>query len=241
MGSDIDGSPHMAKEESIGSLFGKAKKWAKQELKSATRIGGDPVQQCHEDEQNKWLGREIRDDAEQMRDDAIIDAITPQSLKDYQAMTAANKAQRDAETQAAARAKRLSLAGDSRVELSGYVTGVAEGLAVSVFLSEDGATLFGSVECVDPVPMDGGTLAGFQFAIPGYVGDGTYTLVDRPDFDGLQYELFLTDEDDSGWGYLPSFGPGVIVVQDSVADVRLVLGSIGTETIDLHATIQLSS
>ncbi len=87
--------------------------------------------------------------------------------------------------------------------------------------------------------MTKGKVSGFCFAIPSFHGDGTYVLDDQ-DVDSLAYELYLFDDDESdGWGFHPSFGPGVIVVSDGSADVQLVLGGSGNDTIDLHATIVL--
>ena len=228
----------MAEDETLGSLFGKAKRWARQEIKNATKIGGDPRDQKVAEEQNEQLGREIESDAKLMRDEAIISALTPQSIKDYQAMTAANKAEQDAKSQAEARAGRVARASASRVELSGYVSGAVEDLAVEAWRTDDGA-LAVSVECIDPAPMTKGKVSGFCFAIPSFHGDGTYVLDDE-DVDSLAYELYLFDDDESdGWGFHPSFGPGVIVVSDGSADVQLVLGGSGNDTIDLHATIVL--
>ncbi len=87
--------------------------------------------------------------------------------------------------------------------------------------------------------MENGTIRGFCFSIPGYHGDATYTLVDSNDFNSLAYELYFQNPEEGGWGYHPSFGPGVIVVSEGVADVQLVLGYEGTETIQLHGTIVL--
>ncbi len=229
----------MAKDNTLGSLFGKAKKWAEQEVKNATRVGGTPQEQKDAERQNEYLKRDIESDAKQMRDDAIIDAITPQSIKDYQAYTAAQKAELDTTSAAEARAKRVARASASRVELSGYVTMAAEGLAVESWRLEESTDLAVDVECIDAVAVQGGTVTGFCFTIPSYEGDGTYTLVDHPQFDSLRYELYFRGEQEEGWGFHPSFGPGVIVVRDGVADVQLVLGSVGTETIQLHGTIVL--
>ena len=41
LGEPTEGSS-MAEDETLGSLFGKAKRWARQEIKNATKIGGDP-------------------------------------------------------------------------------------------------------------------------------------------------------------------------------------------------------
>jgi hypothetical protein len=228
----------MAKDNTLGSLFGKAKKWAEQEVKNATRIGATPQDQKDAERQNEYLKRDIESDAKQMRDAAIIHAITPQSVKDYQAYTAAQKLELDTKHAAEARAKRVARASASRVELSDYVTMTAEGLAVESWFAEDGG-LATSVECIDPILVRQGTITGFCFTIPSYHGDDTYTLVDDPEFNSLAYELYLRGDDEDGWAYHPSYGPGVIVVRDGVADVQLVLGSVGTETIKLHGTIVL--
>jgi hypothetical protein len=228
---------HMTKNESLGSLFGKAKKWAQQELANATKLGGDPQSNRNAEEQNDQLARQIESDAKLMRDAAIVDAVTPQGLKDYQATQAANRAARDADSAEEHRAERLARSGESSVELSGYVTGSAAALAVEPYASEETGSLHVTVEAVDPVPMQGGTFVGFLFTIPGYDGDGTYSLVDD-DIDGSQYELFLAEENE-GWGFHPTHGPGTIVVTDGIADVQLTIGSSGSDLIQLRGRILL--
>ena len=206
----------MAEDETLSSLFGKAKRWAQQEIKNATSIGSDPRDQKTAEEQNERLGREIESDAKLMRDQAIISAITPQSIKDYQAMTAANKAEQDRR----ARPKREPAVSPTRGEpsgASGYVTGAAEGLAVEAWRTDDGA-LAVSVECIDPAPMTKGKVSD-SARVPSFQGDGTYVLDDE-DLESLADELYLDEGDQTdGWGFRRSFGPGVIVVSDGSADV----------------------
>ncbi len=228
----------MSKDDSLGSLFGKAKKWAQQELKNAVSPTGDPVRNRQAEEANEQLGRQIEQDAEQMRDDAITSAFTPQALKDYQAVNAANRAEKEANDAADARVDRAGRAGISSVELSGFLTGCAAGLAVGITEAEESCDLYVSVECVDPAPMIGGTVRGFCFMIPDFHGDDVYPLPDRDDFDSLQYELYLVEESE-GWAFHPSYGPGTITVAQGVADVRLVLGGAGSETIQLRGSIVL--
>jgi hypothetical protein len=227
----------VAKDDSLGSLFKKAKKWATEEVKNATKIGADPRDQKDAEQQNERRLREIESDAKLMRDAAIADALTPQSIKDLVAMQAANRAAQSAATDAAARADRVARAGESRVELSGYMEGTADGLAVEAWNSGDGSSLAVAVECVDPVPMKNATVKGFGFVIPAFHGDGTYTLDDE-NLDSSGYMLDIV-EDNEGWGFHPSFGPGEIVVSDGTADVHLAIGSSGNETVDLRATVVL--
>lgn len=228
----------MTKNESLSSLFGKAKRWAQQELKNASTVTGEPRDQRNAEERNERLAQQVEDDSERMRNEAIISALTPQSVKDYHAYSAANKAEREVNDAAEARAARHSRSGASRVELSGCFSGVAEGLAVETTAAEEGNDLYVNVECVDAVPMNGCTLRGFCFLIPGFHGDGSYPLFDHDQFDATQYELYVEDEFD-GWAFHPSYGPGVIVVTGGIADVDLVLGSSGSETAHLHATVVL--
>ena len=228
----------MAKDDALGSLFGKAKKWAKQEMKNATRLTGDPLENRRKAEENERLADEIERDAKLARDRAIVDAVTPQGIKDFQASQAANRTAQAAERAERERNERLSRVTTSAVSLSGAVTGVAEGLAVESYASEDTGSLHVTVECVDPVPMQGGTFVGFLFTIPGYTGDGSYPLVDHDEFDALQYELYLVEENE-GWAFHPSYGPGTIVVTDGSADVQLTIGGAGSELIRLHARVEL--
>lgn len=229
----------MSNDRTLGSLFGKAKEWARQELKNTTRIGDGSQSGRRAEEANDRLEREIHDDGERMAQDAALEALLPQSVKDYRDHVEADRVRRHDEGEAEARARRQARAGDSAVTLTGAVTGTAGGLAVEVVTGDaDDHELVVNVEAVDPVQMVGGTMTGFCFLIPGFHGDGTYPLLD-PELDSLQYQLYLV-EDDEGWGFHPTHGPGVIVVSDGVADVRLVLGGVGTETIDLTARVVLS-
>jgi hypothetical protein len=81
---------------------------------------------------------------------------------------------------------------------------------------------------------------GFTFMIPAFHGDGRYDLVDSPDFDALQYELYLAEENE-GWAFHPSYGPGVIIVDGAYADVRLTVGGCGSEVIQLSARVAIGS
>ncbi len=192
----------MAEDETLSSLFGKAKRWARQEIKNATRIGGDPRDQKMAEEQNEHLGREIESDAKLMRDQAIISAhhsAVDQGLPSHDRRQQGRARRQEPGRSESRPCRRASV---SRVELSGYVTGAAEGLAVEAWRTDDGA-LAVSVECIDPAPMTKGKVSGFCFAIPSFHGDGTYVLDDE-DLESLAYELYLFDDDQSdGWG-LPS-------------------------------------
>lgn len=230
----------MATDKTLGSLFGKAKKWVEQEVKNATKIGGDPREHDAEREASADLRREIERDAHDLAQQQAIEAALPQSVKDYRDRADAAREQRRADGDARARAERLARATDATVTLRGAISGTADGLAVDVTLIEPEGHLAVLVETIDPVQMDGGLVSGFCFLIPTYDGDGRYELTDHPEFDALQYELYLAEESE-GWAFHPTHGPGVIVVTDGVADVRLTVGGVGVDTIALHASVPLGS
>jgi hypothetical protein len=227
----------MAKEDSLGSLFGKAKKWAKQELKNMSNVTADPREARQAEREQDRLAREIENDAERMRDEAIFDAVVTQGMKDYQADKIARQDAERAERAARDRADREARAGASSVELTGHVTGDAALLAVSTTSYDGSDSIHVHVEAIDPVPMKGGTFVGFTFAIPGH-GDGTYELVVSDDFDGSWYELYDADAA-KGWYFDPSYGPGTIVVADGVADVLLTFGNSSSELIQLRGRVTL--
>jgi hypothetical protein len=124
------------------------------------------------------------------------------------------------------------------VTLRGRVNGTVDsGLAAST--ERDGDQLVVTVEPVDPVSLDGGTFAGFTFAIPDYTGPGTYDLgtEDRP---GLLYELYL-DGAEEGYFWAREYGPGIVTVSDggTTMEARFAFRDPGSNQIDLEGTIKL--
>jgi hypothetical protein len=230
----------MASDRSFGSLFGKAKQWATQELKNATSVTGEPAAHRRADEANDQLARHVEDEAEQLVSETLIEAMLPTSIKEYRDHAEADRERRRTESEERARTDRSKRAGASAVVLTGALTGSAEGLAVEAWLTEPASDLAVAVEAVDPVHMQGGTFVGFNFSVPGYHGDDRYELVDSPEFDGLQYEFYVAEEND-GWCFHPTYGPGSIIIADGVADVRLTIGNAGGETVALSATIVLGA
>jgi hypothetical protein len=149
------------------------------------------------------------------------------------------EAEAAAEKDADARADREARAGTSHVTLRGAVTGsVGQGMAVQT--DQEDEALFVTVECVDPVPLDGGSFAGLNFGIPQYKGPGTYDL-STMDVTGLTYELLL-DGVDEGFFWAPEYGQGVVTVSTggSTAEVRFAFQDPGSRRIELEGTIGLS-
>jgi len=229
----------MTQKDTLGSLFGKARKWAKEELKNATRIGGDPIEHRRAREANEARAEELHRDAEEAAGAAVVEALLPQGVKDWRDQMEIDRAKAQTEREQRAHADRERRAGRASVQMTGYFTASLDGLAVRTTEDSESRTLFVEVETVDPVRLDAGTFVGFTFELPGYHGDGTYELVDE-DLDWLQYGLHQA-EDNEGWNFHPSYGPGRVVVTDGVADVALVYGNAGSETIRLRAQVQLRS
>jgi hypothetical protein len=149
------------------------------------------------------------------------------------------EAEEIANRDAQARESRVARTGGSHVTLRGAVSGhVDEGLSVQT--ERDGGSLFVTVECVDPVPLSGGNLAGLTFAIPQYKGSGTYDL-STMDVSGLIYELML-DPAEEGFYWAPEYGPGVVTVSDgeSTADIRFVYQDPGSNRTELEGVIELT-
>lgn len=149
------------------------------------------------------------------------------------------EADKVADREARARESRAARTGGSHVTLRGAVTGtVDKGLAVQT--ERDGGSLFVTVECVDPVPLSGGNLAGLSFAIPEYTGSGTYDL-STMDVSGQVYELML-DPAEEGFFWAPEYGPGVVTVSDgeSTADIRFVYQDPGSHRTELEGVIELT-
>jgi hypothetical protein len=208
----------------------------KEDLSASVRTGGTSKdeREAHEDER-----RSIEQDAKQARDEAVIDALTPQGVKDFQARQEVDREEQAARYAAEQHADRAARAGQSSATFSGYLTGTVEGLAVDVTADAEDPVTYVEVELVEPTKLGAGTLTGFRFAIPGR-GDGTYELVDDT-IDALQYELYLVEEGE-GWAFHPSYGPGSITVEGDVATVTLTVGSVGSdELIHLRATVHLTA
>ena len=228
----------MTQKDRFGSLFGKAKKWAKEELKNATRVGGDPMVHNRAKEANEDRADELHRDVEQAATDTVIEAMLPKGVKDWRDKVDSDRVRAEQERVVAARADREQRAGGANVQMGGWLHGSLEGLAVRTTEDLEARTLYVEVETVDPVRLTNATFLGFTFELPGFHGDGTYEFVDDIDFDALQYSLWI-EEDDEGWCFHPSYGPGRVVVTDGVADVAMVFGSAGSERVQLHAQVQL--
>ena len=228
----------MGNAKKWGSLVGRAKEWAQQELKNATKVGGDPREHHGAEEVNEERRRNIERDAERMAQETALEALLPQSVKDYRDHAEAERARRRTESEEAARADRAARVTDSTLVLAGAIVGTATDLAVAVTVCEPDGALAVQVEAVDAVQMQGGSVSGFGFTIPAFHGDGRYDLVDSADFDALQYELYVVEENE-GWAFHPSYGPGVIIVADGYADVHLTVGGCGSELIELSARVAL--
>src|SRR5687768_15473910 len=82
----------MAKD-SFTSLFGKAKKWAEQELKNATSLSSDARKTRAAEEANQELGRQVERDAQLQ----VVEALLPQSVKDHRDQAQADRARRAGE------------------------------------------------------------------------------------------------------------------------------------------------
>jgi hypothetical protein len=144
-----------------------------------------------------------------------------------------------ADKEAEARKDREARVGGSHVTLRGAVTGtVGQGLAVQTEREE--GLLSVAIECVDPIPLNGGSFAGLTFVIPQYRGPGTYDL-GTMDLTGQIYELLL-DGVEEGYFWAPEYGPGVVTVSagEATADVRFVYQDPGSNRIELEGAIELA-
>jgi hypothetical protein len=165
--------------------------------------------------------------------------VSHDDLEKYKRDSERSEAEATAQKEAGAKEDRQARAGSSHVTLSGVVTGsVNAGMAVQTE-REDGA-LSVTVECVDPVPLQGGrSFAGLSFVIPDYKGAGTYDL-GKMDTSGQTYELML-DPVDEGFFWTDEYGPGVVKVAagESAADVHFVYRNPGSNQVELEGVIEL--
>jgi hypothetical protein len=165
--------------------------------------------------------------------------VTHEELEKAKARQEAWDAQGAAEDKAEQRADRSARVGDSRVTLTGTVNATVDsGLAAQT--EREGDQLFITVEAVDPIPVEGGTFAGFSYGIPGYTGPGTYDL-GTADLSGLTYELML-DRGGEGFYWAPEYGPGIVTVSsdEKTMDVHFVFQDPGSNKVDLQGTVRLA-
>lgn len=165
--------------------------------------------------------------------------ITKEDLEKAKTDREALDAQEAAAHQAEERTDRSTRAGESTVTLRGKVNGTVDsGLAAKREQEDD--QLVVTVEPVDPVPLDGGTFAGFTFAIPSYKGPGTYDL-GTADQSGMMYELWL-EGNEEGYFWAREYGPGIITVSDGgkAMQVHFVFQDPGSNKVDLQGTVRLA-
>jgi hypothetical protein len=165
--------------------------------------------------------------------------VTKEALEKAKADHDAHAAAEAVDKEAGERADRASRAGESRVTLSGVVTGtVGSGLAARAEREDD--VLIVTVEPVEPVPLTGGTFAGFTFAVPAAAGPGTHDL-GTTDVSSMQYELWLK-ESQEGYFWAPEYGPGIVTISadGKTMDVHFVYQDPGSHRIDLEGTVKLS-
>jgi hypothetical protein len=163
--------------------------------------------------------------------------VTKEDLEKARADHDAREADEAEDRDAGERADRASSAGDSRVTLRGEVNGVVEsGLAARTERDDD--VLIVTVEPVDPVPLTGGTFAGFTFSVPA--GPGTHDL-GTTDVSSMQYELWLA-ESQEGYFWAPEYGPGIVTTSGDgkTMDVQFVYQDPGSHRIELEGTVKLS-
>lgn len=212
------------KDEGLGSLFGMAKKWLKNE------VGTDP-------DANEGAVDDMKREASRQRDAAVVDAIMPEGMK--QADRDARKAQELAAKEAEARKGRVATVGGSHLTLHGTLDGsIDSGLSVKTERAD--GTLLITVAPVDPAPLQGGSFAGTSFAVAGYTGPGTYDL-GEPD-DPLVFELLVDGVESEGFFWSPSYGPGVVTVSadEATADVNFVYEDPGSNRIELKGQLTLN-
>jgi hypothetical protein len=165
--------------------------------------------------------------------------VTKDALEKARADHDAREADEAEDREAGERADRASSVGDSRVTLRGAVNGAVEsGLAARTERQDD--VLAVTVEPVDPVPLAGGTFAGFTFSVPAGAGPGTHDL-GTTDVSSMQYELWL-EEAQEGYFWAPEYGPGIVTISGDgkTMDVQFVFQDPGSNRIELECTVRLS-
>jgi hypothetical protein len=165
--------------------------------------------------------------------------VTKEDLEKARADHDAREADEAEDRVAEERAGRASSVGDSRVTLRGAVNGAVEsGLAARTERDDDVLTV--TVEPVDPVPLAGGTFAGFTFCVPAGAGPGTHDL-GTTDVSSMQYELWLK-ESQEGYFWAPEYGPGIVTISadGKTMDVQFVYQDPGSHRIELEGTVRLS-
>jgi hypothetical protein len=165
--------------------------------------------------------------------------VTKEALEKAKADHDAQEADEAEDRKAGERADRASGVGGSRVTLRGAVNGAVEsGLAARTERDDDVLTV--TVEPVDPVPLAGGTFAGFTFAVPAGAGPGTHDL-GTTDVSSMQYELWL-EEAQEGYFWAPEYGPGIVKISadGKTMDVQFVYQDPGSHRIELEGTVKLS-
>lgn len=174
------------------------------------------------DKANKWLKKQ---------------GVTKEELAKGKADQEGWEAERVETRDAKAREDREAHVGSSHVTLSGQVEGsVDKGLSVQTEQGE--GTLYVTVECVDPVPLKGGSFVGLSFAIPGYTGAGAYDLSTK-DLTGLTFELMLEPAEE-GFFWAPEYGPGMVTVAaGGSAEVHFVYKDPGSNQVELKGAIEL--
>jgi hypothetical protein len=165
--------------------------------------------------------------------------VTKEALEKAKADHDAQEAGEAQARMAGERAGRAAGVGDSRVTLRGAVNGVVEsGLAARAERQDDVLSI--TVEPVDPVPLAGGTFAGFTFGVPAGAGPGTHDL-GATDVSSMQYELWL-EEAQEGYFWAPEYGPGIVTISadGKTMDVQFVYQDPGSNRIELEGTVRLS-
>jgi hypothetical protein len=165
--------------------------------------------------------------------------VTKGGLAKAKAEHDAREADEAEDREAGERAARVSGVGDSRVTLRGAVNGTVEsGLATRT--ERDDEFLSITVEPVDPVPLAGGTFAGFTFAVPAGAGPGTHDL-GTTDVSSMQYELWLAEAQE-GYYWAPEYGHGIVKISGDgkTMDVQFVYQDPGSHRIELEGTVRLS-
>jgi hypothetical protein len=165
--------------------------------------------------------------------------VTKEALEKARAGHDAREADEAEDREAGERADRASSVGDSRVTLRGAVNGTVEsGLAARGERDDEMLTV--TVEPVDPVPLAGGTFAGFTFSVPAGAGPGTHDL-GTTDVSSMQYELWLAEAQE-GYFWAPEYGPGIVTISGDgkTLDVQFVFQDPGSHRIELEGTVKLS-
>jgi hypothetical protein len=164
--------------------------------------------------------------------------VTHEDLEKAKAQQEQWEAEATEQRDEAAHADREAKAGDSKVTLTGVVSGTVDhGMAVTTD-NQDGV-LFVNVDTVDPVPLTGGGFLGFSFSIPGYHGAGTYDLA-KLDTSGQTFELML-DNAEEGFYWAAEYGPGIVTVAagEATADVQFTYNDPGSHEVKLQGTVHL--